>query len=157
MQRMIGWVIALGFVALVTLGVQRSLGAASNSYSHPVIVANLALTGQTAAIPETTLFTPTVTGLYRISTYMTMAQHGDGSSIWGVKLGWTDDAGVESNNAIQLFGASNPPTAYDALGGTGGSVSTIECVGGTPVTYSVAKSGTFGGMYSLYFTVERLQ
>ncbi len=157
MRKIIGWIIAFVFVALVTLGVQRSLGAASNSYSHPVIVANLALTGQTAAIPETTLFTPRVTGLYRISTYMTMAQHGDSGSLWGVKLGWTDDAGVESNTQIQLFASSNPPKAYDGLGGTGGSVSTVECVGGTPVTYSVGKSGTFGGIYSLYFTVERLQ
>src|SRR5437879_3945673 len=156
MRKTVSALAALLLVAVVTLGIHRSLKASPNTYSHPAIVANLALKGQTSAIPETTLFTPTVTGLYRISTYLTMTQHGDSTSIWGVRLGWTDDSGFENNGAIQLYAASNPPTAYNALGGTGGSVSTFEAVGGTPVTYAIGKSGTFGGTYSLYITAERL-
>jgi hypothetical protein len=68
----------------------------------PTIVAKLALLDQTAAIPLTTLFTPTRTGLYRISAYGAMTVVSPNSASWAVYLGWTDDSGAPPPDAFHV-------------------------------------------------------
>src|SRR5271154_2878315 len=77
-----------------TLG-NRFATAAPTGTVTPVIVASRALTGRTTMIPTTTLFTPSVTGLYRVSAYIAMSTAGTTGCPWELTLGWTDDAGAE--------------------------------------------------------------
>jgi len=49
----------------------RSSSAAPAPFTPPVTVAKGKLLNQTGLIPTTTIFTPTQTGLYRLSAYST--------------------------------------------------------------------------------------
>ena len=51
-----------------------------------------------------------------------------------------------------------PPHAFGGIDNLTGYETVFEAVSGVPVTYSVTKVGTDdGGVYALYYTVERLQ
>jgi hypothetical protein len=58
-------------LAAVGLAAARSVSTPPSSPASPTIVASVALANQTAVIPPTIIFTPTHTGLYRLSVYMT--------------------------------------------------------------------------------------
>jgi hypothetical protein len=69
----------------------------ANSFSLPLIVAKGKLVNRTTTVPMTTIFTPTQTGLYRLSVYMTTAIHNASSTQdWEYNVSWSDDAGAES-------------------------------------------------------------
>jgi hypothetical protein len=139
--------------------------ALSTGLPSPVIVATVNLTNQTAPISSTTLFTPTSTGVYRVTAYMTQVTPVNTLNIfWYLTLHWTDDAGTQSASLrtnhilLQTLTSGTPPVSYgfDAL--PPGSTSIIEAKAGQPITYSVVLSkGTNGGTFSLYLVVEQLE
>jgi hypothetical protein len=148
--------VAFGLVAM------RSNGLPPSGQNAPVVVAKVVLENQTNAIPTTTVFTPTVSGLYRIHAYMTVPGSANSSNpgYWQMNLGWTDQAGVEAvGDVIQTFANATPPGAF-GFGTTGvpGVVLLVQSEAGQPITYSVTGAGTpyDNGTYSLFFAVERL-
>ena len=149
-------------VLLVAFGLDtaRTTGLPASTPTSPTIVASIALTNQTATIPPTTVFTPTQTGLYRLSVYMTQTVSVPRStSEWRYNLAWVDDAGVEGTGfygVISVSTAKTPPSAWGSSNGTSpGNVAIFQAIAGQPVTYSVLCNKA-GGAYSLYFTVEQL-
>jgi hypothetical protein len=138
------------------LGAQSSPSPAQSSPVSPVIIKKLSLKNQTAPIPQTSIFTPPATGLYRLSVYMieTVPVVG-GSDSWGFNLLWTDDAGVLWQDTVieqQDWGGISSGAAFPP-----GGVGVFQAVAGQPVSYSVTgpAAGT-GGTYELFFVVERL-
>jgi hypothetical protein len=158
-------------VLLVAFGLvaARSTGTTpASTPTSPTIVASVSLPNQTAPIPSTVLFTPSATGLFRVTAYMTevVPFTSNGSYYtWIYHLGWTDDAGKESGNGrngiMVLQTQQTPPSAWAATSSTfsPGLTSIVEAVGGAPITFSISKgAGTVNGpsTYSLYVTVEQL-
>lgn len=134
--------------------------AATKGYvdtSLPYVVASIALTGQTANIPLTSLFTPTATGVYRVAIYAVSTAGTGIDTIPVLNVFWTDDFGTEdlttsSYGAINISinaatGEYQPKTLSPYI---------IENVAGQPIQYSVT-GGTYSTLiYSLYLVVERL-
>ena len=142
-----------------TLG-NRSATATPSGTVTPVIVASRALTGRTTMIPTTTLFTPSVTGLYRVSAYIAMSTSGTTGCPWDLTLGWTDDAGAEqAQNLLQLSASAHPPDAYGFGENALTQTAIMRAVAGSPITYNVPATGCSGdnGTYELFLTAERLQ
>jgi hypothetical protein len=151
---------------LLATFVFASHGSTPTAVNLPVIVASGKLANQTAPI-NATIFTPPHTGLYRLSVYITMTK--TGGSGWAYNLYWSDDAGAEntfqlssisSGGMIILNGGSLPPSAfaYNNTVQAPGSVVPFEAIAGVPVTYTVTQNGPpDGSVYSLYYTVERLE
>jgi hypothetical protein len=152
---------------LVVFGLiaNRSDVVAATPITSPVIVQKLILRNHEGPIAPTTLFTPSQTGLYRISVYMTQTVPSTlGANPWTFTLaGWSDDAGPEC--CAQVLGlASNatPPTAYAYFWPQAGNSAppsgsvVIEAVGGQSISYSVDGVPGTTGTYSVYAVVERL-
>jgi len=117
--------------------------------ASPNIVAQVALTNQTANIPLTTLLTPHAIGLYRISGYMDCS--GDTLNVAEFELSWTDPTG--NANLGSLGAASNctsgTPTTWSY---------TVLDTKGSPLSYEVAGAMSFPPFsYDISFTVEQLQ
>ena len=139
----------------------RSSSAAPAPFTSPMIVAKGKLLNQTAPITTTTIFTPTQTGVYRLSVYATLTQTGlNSQSAWSYNLGWTDDAGTQSEGALLYCYGSNAPGqfSYENFFPQGGVVLPFEAKAGMPVTYAVSQIGPpDNSAYSLYYTLERLE
>ena len=145
-----------------TFALAQSSKAVSSTipFPSPLIVAKGKLVNQTATIPPTTIFTPTQSGLYRLSLYATVTRTDLSSqSYWFVNAGWTDDAKTVSQDAI-LFTTGNVlgPFSFEGVALLGGAVIPLEAKAGTPVTYSITQGGNpDNSAYSLYYTLERLE
>jgi hypothetical protein len=139
----------------------RHADALPTTSTSPLIVARGKLLNRSGAIPTTTIFTPAQTGLYRLSVYATVTQSdpNNGGS-YGYSVNWTDDAGSEqgTGGAVLLWSANSVPPNAGAENPAGwqGNVLLFEAVAGTPVTHSLT-GGPDNSLYSLYYTIERLQ
>jgi len=159
-------VAALLLAAFAFTSGSRSADASPLTSISPPIVARGKLLNQTAPIPTTAIFTPTQSGLYRLSVYSTITTSDPNSqSNWYVNLLWTDGAGSERVNNL-LVGLNNTATQFTQgwayqLGAspTGGSVAVFEAQAGQPITYSVTLENgpADNSKYSLYYTLERLE
>jgi hypothetical protein len=148
-------VLLAAVVGLVSGGKRADASPAAGT-SSPLIVARGKLFNQTGEIPQTTIFIPSATGLYRVSAYMVETAPASATNAnWSFNLFWTDDAGAEANYEnmyLPVNGGYGTPTW------TPGSVSVFQADAGQSVSYSVTLSGAdSGGAYALYYTVERLQ
>jgi hypothetical protein len=135
-----------------TAFVQNQLAAGS-----PLAVVNL--TGQTGSIATTTLFTPTVSGMYRVDFYI--AQNGGcslvgtGSIAWS--LGYTDDTGTIPQTQISTFpwvvSGQLPNNSFTQ--GASGPID-IYAVSGQPIQYSTAYTacGTGSAAYNIHITIH---
>src|SRR6266446_3652604 len=134
----------------------RSADASPTRPIGPAIVAHGKLPNQTAPIPTTTIFTPTQTGLYRMSVYATIVKADpDSGSSWGYGYYWTDDAGTETTGGILAgYGSSLGQFYYENFfSNVGGPSSVFEAKAGTPITYNVYQQGpSDNSVYSLYYT-----
>jgi len=150
-----------GLYVLFALSLSLSLSTAAQgqNLTSPLIVASGKMLGQTKPIPKTIIYTPSETGLFRVSVYMCMSKPGNTSDRdWVFFLTWTDDAGKETDQLADLVVNSLPPSGY-AFSYIHPAGFAFEAVGGEPITFSVdASSGTGTlGRYSLYYTVEQIQ
>jgi hypothetical protein len=116
------------------------------------VVKTVLLNNQTAAIPLTTLFTPTENSVYRLSAYMSARNLKPGLfDGWTFTFLATDFVNKNtSGNFVQVVGG--PP--YQSLGAW-----VFTPLKGTPVTYQVAEIGTPppDAEYALAFTIEQLK
>jgi hypothetical protein len=131
------------------------------------VVAKVSLPNQTAAIPTTTIYTPTQTGQYRLSVYATVvAFNTQSGGLLAFNLGWTDDSGPQAINSLLVGNTEtlSPGQFVQSLGmnnypgwALGGPVTTFEAIAGQPITFSVTDDIVSGSVtYSLYYTLERL-
>ena len=126
----------------------------------PRIVATVSLTGQTAGIAKTALFTPTNDGLFRVSAYMTMTVPMS-TGFWRLNAFWTDDAGAEENVIYYLFSGNKPPTAACNTPDVGGpscnsAVLLFHDKAGVPLSYDVEAHAGAAGTYDVFIVVEQL-
>jgi hypothetical protein len=146
----------LGTIALTG----RHSTAAPVGPDYPQVVAKGKLLNQNAPIATTTIYTPTQTGLYRLSIYATLTTANPSSDgWWDYTLGWTDDSGAQSIDQF-LYQNSNTPGPFEYLASypSGGGTQPFEAKAGTPITYSLAQpNGPDGSVYSLYYILERTQ
>jgi hypothetical protein len=160
---------AYGSYRLVVKAGSSSTTAYVTVPAAAAIVAQVSVTGQTAAIPTTTLFTPASNGLYRISSYGVVTVPNGTFGQWDVQLNWTDDSGSElcSNyQPCQLMEMWSDPVETHfggAMGNQGSFVpnttTVVQVKAGVPVTYSVvadSNGNPTGSTYELYITVEQL-
>jgi hypothetical protein len=123
--------------------------ASANGYvaisAAPNIVAQLALTNQTASI-QGTIITPTQNGLYRFS--VAMLGIGNNCGPGGVGVGWSDDGGGRGAN-------STGGGAYEQ-NGIVSWYAIARANAGSPLSYATNYSGSCTS-YELYITVEQLQ
>jgi hypothetical protein len=163
-------VVAILLAAFASMSGSRSADASPTTPSSPVIVAKGKLVNQTAPIPTTTIFTPTQSGLYRLSVYMvtTVTDHLS-LSLWDYQLNWSDAAGAEQCGGqgtliftpyvLTLPGGTYPNVAWASNSASmPGQVVAFQAVAGFPITYSVMQSGgSDNSAYALYYTLERLE
>jgi hypothetical protein len=80
-------------LGLTTLGSAQSAKAIRSDGTAcaalPCVVANVSLTDQTSPIAQTALFSPTIGGLFRVTSYLESSRVQ--GSTWGIAYGWTDD------------------------------------------------------------------
>jgi hypothetical protein len=153
------FILMMSVAALLMSAAAQNLSSAPSSFTVPIIVAKKIFRNQTQAIPQTTLFTPAVTGIFRVSVYMAMTSPVNGTSAWNLGWNWTDHAGAEQTYLATLLDNATPP--YDFANGNGLPIPpvpfTFEAVAGQPVSYSVSPpNDPHGGTYDLVLVVERL-
>lgn len=122
----------------------------------PKIVAKVALTNQSNAIPPTALVTPADAALYRVSAYMTVTSYNETGARWCFNIGWTDDVSQRSKQ-FQVDNTQNNGTPTWIF-----TTIVARDVGGKPLGYSVANTGQGcqGEQFQpfdLFITVEQIQ
>jgi hypothetical protein len=125
------------------------------------IVAKGKRVNQTAAIPSSTIYSPTQDGLYRLSIYATVNKADPNSqSDWNLYVFWNDGTGLQQ--ITPLIGDGNmlgqfaqmffvvPPIA--------GPVIVMEAKAGSRIGFQVVQGGPAdNSTYSLYYTLEQLE
>jgi hypothetical protein len=138
---------------LGTFALTGSQSAAVPAATSAPIIARVALTNQTATIPKTTIFTPTQSGIYRVSPYMGTTQPNN-NGFWYFDFYWTDDGGTRS--AGQMLSLGSQGFGQDPNGSVVGSF-TFRAIAGQPVSYDVSACCGASGAYELFFVVERVE
>ncbi len=132
----------------ITVDADGRITAAANGAgaSGATVVATVQLTGQTADIATTTIYTPVAAGLYRVSVYMICTTTGGGTL--SCTIGYTDNVGartVKPATDIDLA-ATNASTGVAFIRSTAAAI-----------TYTTAIAGKTGNpVYALYICVEKL-
>jgi hypothetical protein len=88
-----------------------------------------------------------VSGVFRISTYVTTTDSASNKSAWDYEFGWTD--GIKSR-ASGFSAVSRNADTWAAY--------VVQDVAGQPLLYQTKSAGNVGEMaYNLFITVEQLQ
>lgn len=119
----------------------------NSGLGHATLVGSVALTGQTAAIGTTTLYTPAASGVYRVSVYMVCTTTGTGTL--SCTIAWSDDKQGQS---------SSPAGNIDlSVSGQASSGTLFIRSTATAITYATAIAGLAGSpQYAIFITLERL-
>jgi hypothetical protein len=153
-------VAVLLLAGLTLVAGSKSVASAPAAITTPQIVATGRLLNQSAPFSKT-IYTPGVSGIYRLSAYGTMvAADPDSTSVWWYNFGWTDASGTQATSNV-LLGLGNR-TGMFLLGAEsntmGGLTMTFQANKGTPITHNAIQSGSpDASQYSVYYTLERLQ
>jgi hypothetical protein len=127
-------------------------GTATHGNGVASVVATYKTTGQTNPINDTTLFTPTADGLFRISAYGVVTASDGSGAVAALALFWTDDDQVQAGG---FTGFSNLP--FSTAGAFSQGTFMVEGKSGTPIGFRMQNTGTPAtGTYSLYITVEQV-
>lgn len=117
------------------------------------IVDQVTIRDQAAALPRTTMVTPSVDGVYRISGYFDLSSGAVLGTRWCLSLYWADDGGQRggSGYGIEAPGDSGPSFASIAL--------VVKAQANRPLRYQTGPcpGATKASPYNLYLTVEQLQ
>jgi len=113
------------------------------------VAATANLVGIDSDLATTTLFAPSVAGLYKIAYYIVCTNTGSGDTVPQLVFNYTDETG---GNAINATMPANPNATLAS-----GGISPIYMAASTPLTYALG-SGAYsnGSAYSIYVVVEKL-
>jgi hypothetical protein len=150
------------FLAALTAGmiVGFTSSAVAAEPTSPAIIAKIHLRDITQGIPTTTIFIPQYTGVFRVSSYLTITTSIHTEYDWILSLDWFDDAGLETTNLAYGFSTQMPPHAYfsNIMSDENQAPLTFEAVAGRPVTFTLSgpPAGT-SSVCGLAIIVERLE
>jgi hypothetical protein len=122
----------------------------------PTIVAQVALTDQTASIPTTTLITPKHSGLYRLSAYAVPTTTVGESEVLFFFV-YADNAGSETLSFPVLANSQTGCIGQPGASPDCSFVSVIRDNAGVPLTFSATVPQGSDVTYDLFITVEQLQ
>jgi hypothetical protein len=146
-------VLLLGTIALTG----RNSTAAPVGPAYPLIAAKGKLLNQTGPLAQTTIFTPSASGMYRLSVAGSITTAATTTAgMYGYNLYWTDVSGVQ--NQVSVI------AAYDGALGCWctyypyPTTLTFAAQAGTPVSHSIVQmEQTDNSVYAIYYTIERLE
>lgn len=126
------------------------------------IVAAVDLTGQVAAKSATTLFTPSIAGLFRISIALKLTTVGTSPVVGPVTVTYTDGDGSVAQSIVMLLHSVTGTVVTTTVNNT----TTTSNVNGTlvifakaavAIQYAIAQSGTIGsGQWSAHIRCEAM-
>lgn len=138
---------------------QVSVGTVPTIIGSP-IVAKVDLTAQVAAKATTLLFTPAVTGFYRISIQLKLTTVGTSPVVGPVTITFTDGDGSVAQSVVMLLHSVTGTVVTTTVNNT----TTTGTVNGSmvifaktaiAVNYAIAQSGTIGsGQWSAHIRAE---
>lgn len=146
----------------IPLGKNTSDQLTFNSQVVPSETAVVDLTGQTAAISATTIFTPTATGMFRISAYLKITTTGTSPVLGPVTITYTDGTDSVAQSVVM---AQQLQTGAMSTTGNNGNTTTSVLTGslyifaktGVAIQYAVALTGTVGAaQYEVHLKCEAL-
>jgi hypothetical protein len=169
MNRIIALTLGILLFAALPGRTQESVPSASAGNS-PVIVKQLRFTGQTQAIPQTTVYTPPSDGLFRVTVYQeTVVTNPANNSPIGSfcpDLVITNDSGASQDQAGAGFLACLPVTGSLTNSSSGPVQYFFRAKANTPILFSDPLSGACPGCppgpiappysFSVYLVVEQL-
>jgi hypothetical protein len=152
----------LGFADLTGLGkITKYNNIATVSEGVPVEYATVDLTAQVAAIAATTLYTPTLTGMFRISAYLKVTTPDATSSTLGpVTITYTDGSDLVAQSNVMLMANE----AGAAVTSNSGNTTAAKLIGSmviyaiavTPIQYAVAYTSTGTMAYEVHLKLEAM-
>jgi hypothetical protein len=110
-------------------------------------VSEVDIIGQVGSLPETTLFTPTQTGLYRVSAYLVVTSRGSQGNLYGFAL-WTDVTGIQRFQLGYL--------CTNEVGCSQTSSVVTYAVAGQPILVKTSNNAVAPPTYNMYVTAEKL-
>ena len=121
----------------------------ANPFKLTPVVSEVDLTAQGAAISTTTMFTPSVTGFYRINFYLKVTRAATTSStLGGLTIKFSDGTDSVAQTILALgqtqAGASGTTNTGNATTSSLTGAISIWAVSGTAVTYAVAYTSSGG-------------
>lgn len=125
-------------------------------------VASVDIAAGTAAVSATTLFTPTVSGWFRVSVYMKITITGTSPVAGPVTITYTEPDGSVAQSEVMLLHSVTGSVVTTTVNNstTTGTVSgtlVIYAKTGVAIQYAIAVSGTFGsGRYTAHLACEVL-
>jgi hypothetical protein len=108
---------------------------------------DIALTGQTASIGTTTIVTPPIAGLWRISYYMHITTAGSGGTL-ALNLGWVDPRGAQA----VILGTTASAALDQKVVGT----YVVRQAAASNIAFSTTSTLTGSPQYAVYISAERL-
>jgi hypothetical protein len=140
---------------------QVSVGPTPTTIGSPIAAA-VNLTAQTAAKAATTLFTPIVTGFFRISIALKLTTAGTSPVVGPVTITYTDGDGSVAQSIVMLLQSVTGTVVTTTVNNT----TTTSNVNGSMVIfaktavaiqYAIAQSGTIGsGQWSAHIRCEAM-
>jgi hypothetical protein len=136
------------FVWLTTILLTLCVGVSAQS---PRVVARMVLNDQTGAIGPITLYTPTVSGVFRVNTFILTTVAG-ANSLTPI-ISFTDEAGPS-----QVSACAGCLLVMDSRGNAWTGVVAVYDETGYPLTFSTALSGggTPTAKYDVIVIVEKM-
>ena len=119
------------------------------------------LTGQVAAVAATTLYTPQITGLFRVSAYLKITTAGTSPVLGPVTITYTDGTDSVAQSVVMSMQTQAGAQATSNAGNTTTTVLTgdliINALTAVAIKYAIALTGTVGsGAYEAHFKCESL-
>lgn len=128
-----------------------STGAFAQCSTFPCVVASVSLPHQTEALAPATLLTPSASGTFRVSYYLSTGPGGNDGHNWATYIRWTDDQGPR--NVYTQVGSNSSSAPYASV--------IVHVVAGQPLQYRTAALGgrdsSTPKVYDLYIVVEQIQ
>jgi len=149
------------FVAVSLNPYAKSAEISPIALTTPTIVASGKTLNQGAPFSKT-LYTPGVSGVYRLTVYATIATADPSStSSWQYSFGWTDVTG-KAQTSQTVVGGNDAVVGgfWDGASGMniGGVSRTFQASKGTPITHSMTLIGSpDSSAFSVFYVLERLQ
>jgi hypothetical protein len=156
--------LAVLLTLLAFMAGSKSSGSVPVNLTTPMIVASGRLLNQKGAFSQT-IYTPGVSGVFRLSVYATITTADPASSSdWSYGYSWTDASGTLQNVGLALIASNAQLGAFidgASFGNgisTGGFTRTFQANKAMPIIHFTGEGGSpDNSAYSVYYVLERLE
>jgi hypothetical protein len=153
---------SLGLTNIIQVGKTTTYNnIATVSNGVPSELATVDLTGQTAPIAASTLYTPAATGMFRISAYLKITTAGTSPALGPLTITYTDGTDSVAQSVVMHLQDQTGAGVTSNSGNSTTSVLSGSLVAfaktGVAIQYAVALTGTVGtGAYEVHLKCEAL-